>query len=57
MGSLFHMLSREQAHELRLLHMMGYDIEYRKSGWEMKRPDTYGDGIAIIPIGIKRQAY
>jgi len=25
MGSLFHMLSREQAFELRLLHMMGYD--------------------------------
>jgi 5'-nucleotidase len=25
MGSLFHMLSREQAIELRLLHMMGYD--------------------------------
>ena len=26
MGSLFHMLSREQAFELRLLHMMGYDM-------------------------------
>ena len=26
MGSLFHMLSREQAYELRLLHMMGYDM-------------------------------
>jgi 5'-nucleotidase len=26
MGSLFHMLSREQAFELRLLHMMGYDV-------------------------------
>lgn len=25
MGSLFHMLAREQAYELRLLHMMGYD--------------------------------
>jgi 5'-nucleotidase / UDP-sugar diphosphatase len=25
MGSLFHMLSRDQAFELRLLHMMGYD--------------------------------
>lgn len=25
MGTLFHMLSREQAFELRLLHMMGYD--------------------------------
>jgi len=26
MGSLFHMLSREQAYELRLLQMMGYDM-------------------------------
>jgi len=26
MGSLFHMLSREQAFEMRLLHMMGYDV-------------------------------
>ncbi|MBW2412358.1 MAG: bifunctional metallophosphatase/5'-nucleotidase, partial [Deltaproteobacteria bacterium] len=26
MGSLFHMLSREQAYELRLLDMMGYDM-------------------------------
>jgi 5'-nucleotidase len=26
MGSLFHMLSREQAFELRLMHMMGYDM-------------------------------
>ena len=62
MGSLFHLLSREQAFELRLLKMMGYDLvtlgnhEFDLKPGGLARILTAANGLGQIPAVVSSNA-